>query len=108
MEQLGCILLGFAVVAPAVYAVREIIMAGEESRPIRAIPPPVRSLLTPLPRCELQAGAEYFGSWLQFPNNERPQPLSIPELTDLLAGPSAYAPPAGVRFDSEGGYRLRL
>src|SRR5438309_9850549 len=109
MEQLGCLLLGFAVAAPAVFVIREIVTAREElRRPGAGIAPAGRQGMAPLSRCDPQAAADYFGSWLYRPKTDSAQPLSVAELTALLGGTTRYGSPAIARFDSEGGYRLRL
>ena len=108
MEQLGCILLGFAFAAPAVFAIRAIISASEEGPWIAASQPPGRRRTAPLPRCDPEVAEAYFASLLSGAKPDAAQPLSVAELTALLAGPAGQASAAGVRFDSEGGYRLRL
>ena len=105
MEQLGVLLLGFAVGAPAVLLIRGIITARSElCRPLTGTWPPDRWRTAPLPRCDPQAVAAYFGE----PKTDAGQPLSIAELASLLGGAARYGLPAMIRFDGEGGYRLRL
>ena len=109
MEQLGCILLGFAFGAPAVLIIKGFITArGECCRPIPAIESRGRRGMAPLPRCDPHAAAAYFGSWPYGPGTNAGEALSIAELTAQLGGAARYGSRARVRFDSEGGYQFRL
>jgi hypothetical protein len=109
MEQVGCLLLGFAVAGPTVLVFRWLVTpAHEVHRPRATNDPPRHPRIAPLSGCDPKAVVELFGSRLYGPKADSARPLSATELISLLGGTDEERPPVVARFDSEGGYRLRL
>jgi hypothetical protein len=97
MEQLGCLLLGFAVAGPTVLALTWMLLETQE--------PAVPKCATPSAVLDARGVVEFFAS-LSEPEANPAQPLSSAELIALLGGIDKKHP-AAVRFDGEGGFRPR-
>ena len=104
MEQLGCLLLGLTLAIPGALLIRAVVAGIGESHG-DALDNDVAKISAALPACRPNAIDEYFGSGSAARIASPAQSLSIAELSNLLGG---AGPPSRVRFDSEGGYRLRL
>jgi hypothetical protein len=96
MEQLGCLLLGFAVAGPMVLVLTWTLLETQ---------PAVSKCAAPSVVCDARGVVEFFAS-LSEPEANSAQPLSSAELIALLGGIDKKHP-AAVRFDGEGGFRLR-
>jgi hypothetical protein len=103
MEQLGCLLLGFAVAGPMVLVLAWMLFEAHEPAVTKSAAPSAISALT---GCDPRGVVEFFAS-LSEPKPDPAQPLSSAELIALLGGIDKKHP-AAVRFDGEGGFRLRL
>ena len=97
MEQLGCLLLGFAVAGPMVLVLTWTLLETQEPAVSKCAAPSV---------CDARGVVEFFAS-LSEPEANPAQPLSSAELIALLGGIDKKHP-AAVRFDAEGGFCLRL
>ena len=97
MEQLGCLLLGFAVAGPMVLVLTWMLLETQE--------PAVSKCAASSAVCDARGVVEFFAS-LSEPEANPAQPLSSAELIALLGGIHKKHP-AAVRFDGEGGFRLR-
>ena len=98
MEQLGCLLLGFAVAGPMILVLTWTLLETQE--------PAVSKCAAPSPVRDARGVVEFFAS-LSEPEANPAQPLSSAELIALLGGIDKKHQ-AAVRFDGEGGFRLRL
>jgi hypothetical protein len=104
MEQLGCLILGFAVAVPVLVLGRTIVLTLPSSRPNIV----TNDRPSTLPACDSKAVAAYFASLLRTTKSDLAQSVSIPDLISSLEDASTSGPPPVLRFDGEGGYRLRL
>jgi hypothetical protein len=105
MEQLGCLLLGFTVAIPGALFIRALATWIGQPAAKRGDEAPGDSAF---PHEHADAIDEYFSSSRSVRASHPAQPLSVAELTDSLGGASREDSPIRVRFDAEGGYRLRL
>jgi hypothetical protein len=109
MEQLGCLLLGFAFTVPVLVLSRTIVLTRKSS--YLTLVPNERAgrQQTPnLPACDSKAVVAYFASLLRTTKPDPAQSVSIRDLISSLEDGSMAGSPPVLRFDGEGGYRLRL
>ena len=98
MEQLGCLLLGFAVAGPMVLVLTSILLEAQDPAVTKCVAPPAV--------CDPRGVVEFFAS-LSEPQADAAEPLSSAELIALLGGIDKKHP-AAARFDGEGGFRFRM
>jgi hypothetical protein len=91
MEQLGCLLLGFAVAGPMVLVMTWMLLETQE--------PAVSKCAAPSAVCDAMGVVAFFAS-LSEPEANPAQPLSSAELIALLGGIDKKHP-ATVRFDGD-------
>ena len=109
MEQVGCLLLGFAVAGPTVLILGRLLSPRSGVYwPRAANDPPRDSRIAPGRSCDPKAVVELFGSRLYRPKADSARNLSVTDLVSLLGGTDEERPPVIARFDSEGGYQFRL
>jgi|SRR6516162_2046495 hypothetical protein len=109
MEQLGCLLLGFGVVVPVLVLGRTIILTRKSS-PLTLVANerPCCQPTPNVPACDSKAVVAYFASLLRTTKPDPAQAVSIPDLISSLEDSSMAGSLPVLRFDGEGGYRLRL